>query len=73
MRVVIAVLFFVLGVMLIAPSTVAQNNCSPAYPDICLPPAPDLDCKDIPEKNFRVLPPDPHKLDRDDDGIGCEA
>lgn len=52
----------------------AQSNCEPSYPDLCLaPPPPDLDCKDVPYRNFRVLPPDPHHFDRDLDGIGCEA
>jgi len=32
-----------------------------------------LDCSDIPYRNFRVLPPDPHHFDGDGDGIGCEA
>ncbi len=50
-----------------------QGNCHPAYPEVCLPPPPpDLDCKDIPQRGFRVLPPDPHGLDRDRDGVGCE-
>jgi len=50
------------------------SNCDPSYPDVCIPPPPpDLDCKDIPYRNFRVLPPDPHKFDRDKDGIGCES
>lgn len=49
------------------------NQCDPSYPDVCIPPyPPDLDCGDIPYKNFRVLPPDPHGFDRDNDGIGCE-
>jgi micrococcal nuclease len=49
------------------------GNCDPAYPDVCIPPPPpDLDCGDIPNRNFRVLPPDPHRFDRDKDGIGCE-
>jgi hypothetical protein len=49
------------------------GRCDPAYPTVCIPPPPpDLDCKDIPYKNFKVLPPDPHRLDRDGDGIGCE-
>jgi hypothetical protein len=35
---------------------------------------PDLDCGDIPFRNFKVLPPDPHRFDgRDNDGIGCET
>ncbi|HCG29364.1 MAG TPA: nuclease, partial [Chloroflexi bacterium] len=49
-------------------------NCDPAYPDVCIPPPPpDLSCKDIPYRRFRVLPPDPHGFDRDGDGIGCES
>jgi micrococcal nuclease len=47
--------------------------CDPSYPDVCIPPPPpDLDCRDIPYRRFRVLPPDPHGFDRDRDGIGCE-
>lgn len=50
-----------------------SRNCDPAYPDVCIPPPPpDLNCKDIPYKRFRVLPPDPHRFDGDRDGIGCE-
>ena len=50
------------------------RNCDPAYPDVCIPPPPpDLSCKDIPYRRFRVLPPDPHGFDRDGDGIGCES
>ena len=50
------------------------SNCSPAYPDVCIPPAPpDLNCKDITYRNFRVLPPEPHNFDNDKDGIGCES
>lgn len=49
-------------------------NCDPSYPDVCIPPPPpDLDCGDIPYKNFKVLPPDPHRFDGDKDGIGCES
>ncbi len=36
-------------------------------------PPPDLDCGDIPYRNFVVLPPDPHHFDGDGDGIGCES
>jgi len=47
--------------------------CDPSYPDVCIPPPPpDLDCRDIPYRRFRVLPPDPHGFDRDRDGIGCQ-
>jgi micrococcal nuclease len=49
------------------------GNCDPAYPDVCIPPPPpDLDCGEIPDRNFHVLPPDPHRFDGDRDGIGCE-
>ncbi|MEE3717532.1 hypothetical protein V2H45_12280 [Tumidithrix elongata RA019] len=52
----------------------SQTNCDRAYPDACIPsPPPYLHCKDIPYRNFRVLPPDPHRFDRDGDGIGCET
>lgn len=57
------------------PLTVTQPaNCSPAYPDFCIPPPPpDLDCRDFTQKRFRALPPDPHNLDNDNDGIACES
>jgi endonuclease YncB( thermonuclease family) len=49
------------------------GRCHPAYPTVCIPPPPpDLDCKDNPDRGVKVLPPDPHRLDRDGDGIGCE-
>jgi hypothetical protein len=50
------------------------GNCDPAYPTVCIPPPPpDLDCSQIPYRNFKVLPPDPHGFDGDHDGIGCET
>jgi endonuclease YncB( thermonuclease family) len=56
-----------------APKT--GGRCDPSYPTVCIPPPPpDLDCKDVPYHNFKVLPPDPHGFDgRDDDGVGCES
>ena len=51
----------------------SSDNCSPAYPTVCIPPPPpDLDCRQIPFRRFQVSPPDPHKLDPNSDGIGCE-
>ncbi len=50
------------------------GECEPAYPTVCLPPPPpDLDCPEIPYKDFAALPPDPHRLDADEDGIACES
>ena len=42
---------------------------------LCIPPPPpDLNCDDIPYRRFQVLPPDPHRLDgNDNDGLGCES
>lgn len=55
-------------------TTTAQANCSPSYPEFCIPPPPpDLDCGDIGVKNFTVLSPDPHGFDGDSDGVGCES
>lgn len=74
--------WFVLGVLAIAaalmlkiaPPALALSNCDASYPDFCIaPPPPDLDCKDITQKNFTVRQPDPHRFDADKDGIGCEA
>lgn len=50
------------------------TNCDPSYPDVCIPsPPPDLDCKDVPYRSFRVLQPDPHHFDGNRDGYGCEG
>ena len=56
------------------PTVAKSGNCDPSYPTVCIPPPPpDLNCKDIPYRRFKVLPPDPHKFDSDKDGIGCES
>jgi hypothetical protein len=60
------------------PPPPAGGNCAPSYPTVCIaPPPPDLDCKDIPYRNFKVrydVPdPDPHRFDGDRDGVGCES
>jgi hypothetical protein len=50
------------------------GNCDPSYPDFCIKsPPPDLNCADVSQKHFKVLPPDPHGFDRDGDGVGCES
>jgi hypothetical protein len=53
---------------------VVQGQCDPSYPDICIPPPPpNLNCEDVGFLSFRVLSPDPHGFDgNDNDGIGCE-
>jgi micrococcal nuclease len=53
-------------------------GCEPSYPTICIPiGTPDLDCGDIDARRFTVLwdvpNPDPHRFDRERDGIGCES
>ena len=49
------------------------QQCDPSYPDICIPPnSADLNCRDIPYRRFKVVPPVPHGFDRDRDGVGCE-
>lgn len=49
------------------------RECDAAYPTVCIPsPPPDLNCAHIRYRNFKVLPPDPHRFDGDRDGIGCE-
>jgi micrococcal nuclease len=50
------------------------SNCDSSYPDICIPsPPPDLDCKDVKERNFTVRLPEPHRFDGNKDGVGCES
>ena len=56
------------------PTEAESATCDPSYPDVCIPPAPpDLDCGEISHRNFTVLPPDPHRFDGDEDGVGCES
>lgn len=53
----------------------AGAGCHPAYPGGCIPPAPpDLDCSGI-RRRVRVdeASGDPHRLDADGDGWGCES
>jgi hypothetical protein len=58
-----------------------EQECDPSYPDVCLPvDADDYDCEggsgDGPNYivgPLQVLPPDPHDLDPDGDGLGCVA
>ena len=53
-----------------------SGKCDPNYSGGCVPPyPPDLDCADIRALGIapvRSIGSDPHRLDGDDDGIGCE-
>lgn len=58
----------------VGANSTSRQNCDASYPGVCIPPAPpDLDCKDISYRKFKVLPSDPHRFDPDRDGIGCES
>lgn len=49
-------------------------GCDPSYPTVCIPsPPPDLNCNDVPYRNFVVRGDDPHGFDRNHDGVGCEG
>lgn len=48
------------------------GSCAPGYSP-CIPPyPPDLNCSDL-DGPVRVTGDDPHGLDRDGDGVGCET
>jgi hypothetical protein len=72
----------VLGTALFGGGTmaapVAAQACDPSYPEVCLAAYLDLDCADIGYAVSVVHDPsieayDPHDLDADFDGIGCET
>jgi hypothetical protein len=48
-----------------------ESNCAPGYSPCIAPYPPDLDCPDIGHP-VHVSGSDPHRLDRDGDGIACE-
>lgn len=57
------------------PSETPATRCDQHYPGLCIPPVSyngDLDCDDLMADSFRVIPPDPHGFDEDNDGIACE-
>ena len=63
------------GLWALSPATSgpAVGGGDSAYPTACIsPPSPDLDCRGIPHRRFKALPPDPHRFDGDRDGIGSE-
>ena len=54
-------------------STSSGQGCDPNYSGACIPIVSyDLNCGDIPERNFRSSGSDPHGLDGDNDDIACE-
>jgi micrococcal nuclease len=59
------------------PLVPPKGGCDPSYAGACVPPPPpDLDCKDIRQLGLapvRVVGSDPHRLDGDGDGLGCES
>jgi hypothetical protein len=66
------------GRMAPPPPPPAGGTCAASYPTVCIaPPPPDLDCADLPYRNFRVrwdvADPDPHRFDGNRDGVGCES
>jgi micrococcal nuclease len=53
---------------------VPPGGCDPSYPTVCIPsPPPDLDCRDVPHRRFKVVGADPHGFDGNRDGVGCET
>lgn len=64
-----------------APAPVAESNgCDPNYADACVPIAPDVDCAGgsgngpaYVEGPVRIVGSDIYDLDRDGDGIACDA
>lgn len=51
-----------------------EKNCDPSYPYVCISwPPPDLNRPDIPYRDFKILPPDSHAFDRDENSRDCET
>ena len=49
------------------------GGCDPNYAGACIPVyPPDINCGDIPDRNFHVVGTDVHNFDVDHDGIACE-
>lgn len=59
-----------------APATAPagrDGECDPAYRGACVPPyPPDVQCGDV-RRVVTVVGPDPHRLDGDGNGVGCEG
>lgn len=62
----------------VPPPPPPPGTCADSYPTVCIPPPPpDLNCPDVPYRNFTVrwdvADPDPHHFDGNHDGVGCES
>lgn len=71
-----AKLVIAIGLVSLSADVGAQRDasCHPSYVNVCIPPPPpDLDCSDLDECDIEVQGSDPHRLDRDHDGIACEC
>ena len=66
----------ILGVVLsfTLPARAATPECDPNYTGACIQPYEqgDVDCGEIEDRNFQSIGSDPHRLDRDKDGVACE-
>ncbi|MGE3796094.1 MAG: thermonuclease family protein [Dehalococcoidia bacterium] len=52
---------------------VPRGGCDANYAGACIAVyPPDVNCNEIPDRNFRVVGQDVHRLDVDGDGIACE-
>ena len=51
-----------------------SQQCDPNYEGACIQPYSegDVDCGEIRDRNFQSVGSDPHRLDRDKDGVACE-
>ena len=58
----------------VTPTPPASGGpCDPNYAGACIPVyPPDVNCTEIPDRNFRVVGTDVHRFDVDHDGIACE-
>jgi hypothetical protein len=54
--------------------TTDAGGCDPNYTGTCVPTGQgDVNCSDVPAKNFQSTGSDPDGLDGDGDGVACEG
>ena len=72
---IITVLLF--GALALSPFVAPANaqRCDPNDKGACIQPYSqgDVDCSEIKDRNFRSVGSDPHRLDRDKNGMACES